>query len=63
MFSVCPLNAEEWWTVFKISVPVLLLDEALKFTARKFIDGNKQQMELFNLILAWLLFFAIAFLF
>lgn len=38
VFSVCPLNVFEWWTVLKISVPVLLLDEALKFVARKFID-------------------------
>lgn len=38
VFSVCPLNLYEWMAVLKISVPVLLLDEALKFIARKFID-------------------------
>ncbi|XP_015789622.1 calcium-transporting ATPase sarcoplasmic/endoplasmic reticulum type [Tetranychus urticae] len=40
IFSVCPLNAEEWWTVLKISGPVVLLDEALKLISRKFIDTN-----------------------
>lgn len=38
VFSVCPLNLYEWMAVLKISVPVLLLDESLKFIARKFID-------------------------
>jgi len=38
VFSVCPLGVEEWWAVLKISIPVVLLDEALKFVARKFID-------------------------
>lgn len=38
VFSVCPLNVYEWITVLKISAPVLLLDEALKFIARKFVD-------------------------
>lgn len=38
VFSVCPLNLYEWVAVLKISAPVLLLDEALKFIARKFVD-------------------------
>jgi len=38
VFSVCPLNVFEWIAVLKISVPVLVLDEILKFIARKFID-------------------------
>lgn len=38
VFQVCPLNTEEWIAVMKISLPVVLLDEALKFIARKFID-------------------------
>jgi Ca2+ transporting ATPase len=38
VFQVCPLTADEWMAVLKISLPVLLLDEALKFAARKFSD-------------------------
>lgn len=40
VFSLCPLTILEWWAVLKISVPVILLDEVLKFVARTFIDGN-----------------------
>ncbi|KAJ6216640.1 hypothetical protein RDWZM_007797, partial [Blomia tropicalis] len=38
VFSLCPLTVLEWWAVMKISLPVILLDEALKFVARNFID-------------------------
>ena len=38
VFSVCPLNGDEWWVVLKFSLPVVLLDELLKLIARKFID-------------------------
>jgi Ca2+ transporting ATPase len=38
VFSVCPLSLVEWIAVMKMSLPVLLLDEVLKFIARKFVD-------------------------
>ncbi|KAI7688567.1 Calcium-transporting ATPase sarcoplasmic/endoplasmic reticulum type [Sarcoptes scabiei] len=38
VFSLCPLTLFEWWAVMKISMPVILLDEALKYIARNFID-------------------------
>ncbi|XP_076364267.1 calcium-transporting ATPase sarcoplasmic/endoplasmic reticulum type-like isoform X2 [Tachypleus tridentatus] len=38
IFSVCPLTFDEWMAVMKISVPVLILDEIMKFIARNFID-------------------------
>lgn len=38
VFQVTPLNAEQWFAVLKISVPVILLDEALKFVARTYIE-------------------------
>jgi len=46
VFSVCPLDTTEWWTVLKISFPVLLLDETLKLVARKYIDVDPRLQEL-----------------
>lgn len=38
IFQVTPLGIDEWMTVMKFSLPVVLLDETLKFTARKIAD-------------------------
>ena len=38
VFQITPLTIEEWMAVLKISFPVILLDEALKFVARRFTD-------------------------
>uniref|UniRef100_T1IJU5 Calcium-transporting ATPase n=1 Tax=Strigamia maritima TaxID=126957 RepID=T1IJU5_STRMM len=38
VFQITPLSVEEWFAVMKISLPVVLLDEALKFVARKYTD-------------------------
>ncbi|XP_041348121.1 sarcoplasmic/endoplasmic reticulum calcium ATPase 1-like isoform X2 [Gigantopelta aegis] len=38
IFQITPLGVEEWLAVFKISIPVIILDETLKFVARKFAD-------------------------
>ncbi|XP_030375759.1 calcium-transporting ATPase sarcoplasmic/endoplasmic reticulum type isoform X3 [Scaptodrosophila lebanonensis] len=40
VFQVTPLSPEEWITVMKFSIPVVLLDETLKFVARKIADVN-----------------------
>jgi len=40
VFQICPLTWEEWLAVLKISLPVVLLDESLKFVARRYVDGN-----------------------
>ena len=40
VFSLCPLTVLEWWAVLKISFPVILLDEVLKYVARNFVDGK-----------------------
>ena len=41
MFQITPLSVEQWLTVMKFSLPVILLDELLKFVARNFADGKK----------------------
>jgi len=38
VFQVTPLTGDEWITVMKFSIPVVLLDEVLKFAARKITD-------------------------
>uniref|UniRef100_A0A7I4Y859 Calcium-transporting ATPase n=1 Tax=Haemonchus contortus TaxID=6289 RepID=A0A7I4Y859_HAECO len=40
IFQITPLSFAEWMAVLKISFPVLLLDEILKFFARNYIDGK-----------------------
>uniref|UniRef100_A0A914XTJ2 Cation-transporting P-type ATPase C-terminal domain-containing protein n=1 Tax=Plectus sambesii TaxID=2011161 RepID=A0A914XTJ2_9BILA len=38
IFQITPLSVVEWMAVLKISLPVILLDETLKFVARNYID-------------------------
>jgi len=38
VFQVTPLSFAQWVTVLKFSLPVLLLDELLKFVARNYAD-------------------------
>lgn len=40
IFQITPLTVAEWFAVVKISVPVILLDEVLKFITRNYIDGE-----------------------
>ncbi|XP_075220181.1 ATPase sarcoplasmic/endoplasmic reticulum Ca2+ transporting SERCA isoform X3 [Lycorma delicatula] len=42
VFQVTPLSTDEWLTVMKFSIPVVLLDETLKFVARKFTDVSPE---------------------
>lgn len=41
IFQITPLCVAEWVAVLKISIPVLFLDEILKFIARNYIDGKQ----------------------
>ncbi|PIO23943.1 hypothetical protein AB205_0213410, partial [Aquarana catesbeiana] len=42
IFKLTPLNIEQWFVVLKISFPVILLDELLKFVARNYLDDKPQ---------------------
>jgi len=43
VFNITPLSVEQWMTVMKFSLPVILLDEALKFVSRNYTDANPSQ--------------------
>jgi len=42
VFNICPLSFAEWIVVMKISLPVLIADEALKYIAREYIEKAEQ---------------------
>ncbi|KAI4872658.1 hypothetical protein NFI96_020403, partial [Prochilodus magdalenae] len=42
IFQITPLNVTQWLMVLKISLPVILLDELLKFTARNYLEPGKE---------------------
>jgi len=41
IFHVAPLNSEEWGAVLWLSLPVIAIDELLKFLSRKLATGRK----------------------
>jgi len=42
VFNICPLTTSEWWVVMKISLPVLVSDEAMKYIAREYVEKAEQ---------------------
>ncbi|KAG5840732.1 hypothetical protein ANANG_G00191800 [Anguilla anguilla] len=42
IFQITPLDVTQWLMVLKISLPVILLDELLKFTARNYLEPGKE---------------------
>uniref|UniRef100_A0A8C5GFV3 Calcium-transporting ATPase n=1 Tax=Gouania willdenowi TaxID=441366 RepID=A0A8C5GFV3_GOUWI len=42
IFQITPLNLTQWLVVLKISLPVILLDEFLKFAARNYLEPGKE---------------------
>ncbi|CAM2707338.1 unnamed protein product [Rotaria socialis] len=48
VFQICPLTWEEWFAVLKISVPVVLLDEVLKFISRRYVDKTESHISVWN---------------
>jgi Ca2+ transporting ATPase len=59
VFQVTPLNVDEWLTVMKFSIPVVLLDETLKFVARKITDGESPIYTVHWIVLMWAVFFGL----
>uniref|UniRef100_A0A6M2DXE8 Calcium-transporting ATPase n=1 Tax=Xenopsylla cheopis TaxID=163159 RepID=A0A6M2DXE8_XENCH len=59
VFQVTPLSADEWITVMKFSIPVILLDEVLKFVARKITDGESIFYRSHWLVLTWAIWFGL----
>ncbi|MED6267251.1 Sarcoplasmic/endoplasmic reticulum calcium ATPase 2, partial [Characodon lateralis] len=41
IFQITPLDTTQWMMVLKISLPVILLDELLKFSARNYLELGK----------------------
>ncbi|XP_017537860.1 ATPase sarcoplasmic/endoplasmic reticulum Ca2+ transporting 1, like [Pygocentrus nattereri] len=39
IFKLTHLNVEQWMVVLKLSIPVILLDEVLKFVARNYLEA------------------------
>lgn len=62
VFQVTPLTGEEWLTVMKFSIPVVLLDETLKFIARKITDGRNPIYTVHWIVLMWAVFFGLLFI-
>lgn len=50
VFQITPLDYTEWMAVLKISFPVILLDEMLKFIARRVNDGKSYSVGLQGLV-------------
>jgi Ca2+ transporting ATPase len=59
VFQICPLTLEEWIAVLKMSLPVVLLDEVLKFFARKYSDGENPLFHCHGIITAWAIYFGV----
>merc|ERR1712127_863570 len=57
VFQICPLTFDEWMAVLKMSMPVILLDEVLKFFARKYSDGENPLWSIHGIIAMWACYF------
>uniref|UniRef100_A0A8C6YGW3 Calcium-transporting ATPase n=1 Tax=Naja naja TaxID=35670 RepID=A0A8C6YGW3_NAJNA len=44
IFQITPLNVTQWLMVLKISLPVILMDETLKFVARTYLEPGKDSV-------------------
>jgi P-type Ca2+ transporter type 2A len=56
VFQISPLTLSEWMVVWKLSFPVILLDETLKFLSRRSTRGESIFRGIHGIIAAWVLF-------
>jgi len=59
VFQISPLNIAEWMTVLKISFPVILLDETLKFGVRHATEGAGAWRGSHWLVAIWALYISV----
>lgn len=43
VFQICPLSFAEWVMVLKISLPVIIIDEGLKYVARNYVEVDDKK--------------------
>jgi len=58
VFQITPLNMAEWLVVLKISFPVILIDETLKFVARHQASGRRAFLGVLWVVGMWAAFVA-----
>lgn len=51
IFKLTHLNVEQWLMVLKLSFPVILLDELLKFVARTYLEGKLNISPVYNMLI------------
>lgn len=49
IFQICPLNWAEWCMVLYISLPVIFIDEGMKYLAREYVEGKLSTYALYQL--------------
>lgn len=45
IFQICRLTSYEWFVVFMMSLPVVLIDESLKFAARNWLNVKSDRFK------------------
>lgn len=49
IFKLTHLNVEQWIVVLKLSFPVILIDELLKFVARNYLERKELILHTFTI--------------
>ena len=57
VFQITPLNLTHWVAVMKISLPVVILDESLKYIARNYTEGIPSSGGGAQVVAMWAIYF------